>query len=89
MTSSSSLNTQEAIDLNDVPSAMHAPSSMPKVWRPYFLSPNGPVTVTDSVMLNGVTATAVAAGLCTSEDGKVLAGRIDPQIINDSLALTI
>uniref|UniRef100_A0A2N9EL49 Uncharacterized protein n=1 Tax=Fagus sylvatica TaxID=28930 RepID=A0A2N9EL49_FAGSY len=70
MTSSSSLNTQEAIDLNDVPSVMHAPSSMPKVWRPYFLSPNGPVTVTDSVMLNGVTATAVAAGLCTSEDGK-------------------
>jgi hypothetical protein len=40
-------------------------------------------------MLNGVTATAVAAGLCTLEDGKVLARRTDPQIINDSMALTI
>jgi hypothetical protein len=89
MASSSSLNTQEAINLNDVPSVMHAPSSMPKVWRPYFLSPNGLVTVTDSVMLNGVTATAVAAGLCTLKDGKVLTRRTDPQIINDSMALTI
>jgi hypothetical protein len=89
MTSSSSLNTQEAIDLNDVPSVMHAPSSMPEVWCPYFLSPNYPITVIDSMMLNGVTATAVAAGLCTPEDGKVLAGRTDPQIINDSMALTI
>jgi hypothetical protein len=34
-------------------------------------------------MLNGVTAIAVAAGLCTLEDGKVLARRTDSQIIND------
>jgi hypothetical protein len=60
MASSSSLNTQEAIDLNDVPSVMHAPSSMPEVWCPYFLFPNGPITVIDSVILNGVTAIAVA-----------------------------
>ena len=45
--------------------------------------------VTNSVMLNGITATAVAAGLCTPEDGKVLARRTDPQIINDSMAFTI
>uniref|UniRef100_A0A2N9I223 Uncharacterized protein n=1 Tax=Fagus sylvatica TaxID=28930 RepID=A0A2N9I223_FAGSY len=43
---------------------------MPEVWRPYFLSINGPVSVTDSVMLNGATATAVTAGLCTPEDAK-------------------
>uniref|UniRef100_A0A2N9J3C7 Uncharacterized protein n=1 Tax=Fagus sylvatica TaxID=28930 RepID=A0A2N9J3C7_FAGSY len=73
MASSSSLNTQEAIDLNDVPSVMHAPSSMPEVWCPYFLSPNGPITVIDSVILNGVTAIAVATGLCTPEDGKCVA----------------
>uniref|UniRef100_A0A2N9FWL8 Uncharacterized protein n=1 Tax=Fagus sylvatica TaxID=28930 RepID=A0A2N9FWL8_FAGSY len=35
------------------------------------------------------TATAVAVGLCTPEDAKVLVGRTDPQIINDSMALTI
>uniref|UniRef100_A0A2N9HVU3 Uncharacterized protein n=1 Tax=Fagus sylvatica TaxID=28930 RepID=A0A2N9HVU3_FAGSY len=83
MASSSSQNKPETINLNDTPSVM------PEVWRPYFLSINGPVSVTDSVILNGETATAVAAGLCTPEDAKVLAGRTDPQIINDSLALTI
>jgi hypothetical protein len=83
MASSYSQNKSEAINLNDTP------SMMPEVWRPYFLSPNGPMSVTDSVMLNGVTATAVAAGLCTPEDAKVLAGSIDAQTINDSMALTI
>ena len=47
------------------------------------------MSVADSVMLNGVTATAVTAGLCTPEDAKVLVGRTDPQIINDSLVFTI
>uniref|UniRef100_A0A2N9EW88 Uncharacterized protein n=1 Tax=Fagus sylvatica TaxID=28930 RepID=A0A2N9EW88_FAGSY len=89
MASSSSLNTQEAIDLNDAPSVMQVPTAMLEVWRPYFLFPSGPVKVTNSVMLNGVTATAVAAGLCTPEDEKVLAWRTDPQIINDSMTLTI
>jgi hypothetical protein len=83
MASSSSQKKPEAINLNDTP------SSLTEVWRPYFLSPNGPVSVTDSVMLNGVTATAVTAGLCTPEDAKVLVGRTDPEIINDSMTLTI
>uniref|UniRef100_A0A2N9F6Q6 Uncharacterized protein n=1 Tax=Fagus sylvatica TaxID=28930 RepID=A0A2N9F6Q6_FAGSY len=64
MASSSSQNKPETINLNDTPSVM------PEVWRPYFLSINGPVSVTDSVILNGETATAVAAGLCTPEDAK-------------------
>uniref|UniRef100_A0A2N9FCL9 Uncharacterized protein n=1 Tax=Fagus sylvatica TaxID=28930 RepID=A0A2N9FCL9_FAGSY len=55
MASSSSQNKPETINLNDTPSVM------PEVWRPYFLSINGPVSVTDSVILNGETATAVAA----------------------------
>jgi hypothetical protein len=83
MASSSTQNKPETINLNDTP------SMMPEVWRPYFLSINGPVSVTDSVMLNGATATAVAAGLCTLDDAKVLVGKTDSQIINDSLALTI
>ena len=83
MTSFSSPNTQEAINLNV------APSVMPEVQRPYFLSPNGPVTVTDSVMLNGVTTTAVTTGLLIPEDGRILAERIDPQTINDSTVFTI
>uniref|UniRef100_A0A2N9EYK3 Uncharacterized protein n=1 Tax=Fagus sylvatica TaxID=28930 RepID=A0A2N9EYK3_FAGSY len=83
MASSSSQNNHNVINLNVVPSAA------PVVWRPYFLSLNGPVTVIDSVILNGTTATAVAAGLLTPEDGRVLAGRTNPQIINDLMALTI
>ena len=65
------------------------PSTVPEVWCPYFLSPNGPAMVINSVILNGTTATAVAAGLFTPEDGRVLAERTNPQIINDSMALTI
>ena len=72
MTFSSSQNNYDAINLNA------APSTAPEVWRPYFLSPNGPITVTDSVMLSGTTATAVAAGLFILEDGRILAERIDP-----------
>jgi hypothetical protein len=89
MASSSSLNTQEAIDLNDAPSVMQVPPVMPEAWRPYFLTPSDPAKVNNSVMLNGVTTTVVAAGLCTPKDGKILARRTDPQIINDSMALTI
>uniref|UniRef100_A0A2N9I2P7 Uncharacterized protein n=1 Tax=Fagus sylvatica TaxID=28930 RepID=A0A2N9I2P7_FAGSY len=52
MASSSSQNKPETIN---------QPSVMPEVWRPYFLSINGPVSVTDSVILNGETATACTA----------------------------
>jgi hypothetical protein len=83
MVSSSSQNNHDAINLNDVPSAA------PEIWRPYFLSPNGPVMVTDSMMLSGITATVVVAGLLTPEDRRVLVGKTDPQTINDSMALTI
>ena len=62
MVSSSSQNNHDAINLNDVPSAA------PEIWRPYFLSPNGPVMITDSVMLSGITATSVVTGLLTPED---------------------
>ena len=83
MASSSSQNNHNAFNLNAVPSAE------PEVWRPYFLSPNGIVTVIDSVMLSDTTETAVVTGLLTPENGKVLARRTDPQTINDSMALNI
>ena len=60
-----------------------------EVWCPYFLSANGPVTVIDFMMLSGTIATAIAASLLTSEDERVLDGRTDPQIIKDSMTLTI
>ena len=83
MASSSSQNNHNVINLNVVPSVVL------EVWRPYFLFPNGPITVTDSMMLSDTIATVVAAGLLTPEDGRVLAERTDPQTINDSMALTI
>ena len=54
------------------------PSTEPEVWRRYFLSLNGLVTVIDFMMLSGTIAIAVAVGLLTPEDERVLAGRIDP-----------
>jgi hypothetical protein len=83
MASSSSEGNHNVINLNVVPSVAL------EVWRPYFLSPNGPVTVIYFVILNGTTVTTVAASLLTPEDGRVLIGRTDPQIINDSMTLII
>ncbi len=71
MASSSSQNNHNVFNINTVP------STKPKVWCPYFLSPNSPVMVIDFMMLIGTTATAVAAGLLIPEDGRVLAGRTD------------
>jgi hypothetical protein len=65
------------------------PSAVPEVWRPYFLSLNGPITVIDSLILSDTIVTAVATGLLTPEDGRILAEMTDPQTINDSMALTI
>ena len=65
MASSSSQNNNYAINLNVVP------STAPEVWRPYFLSPNGPVTVINSMMLSGPIVKTVAVDLLTLEDGRV------------------
>jgi hypothetical protein len=83
MVSSSSQNNHNVFNLNVVPSIE------PEVWHPYFLSSNGLITVIDFVMLSGTIATAVVAGLLTSEDGRVLARRTDTQIIKDLMTLTI
>ena len=72
MASSSSQNNHNAFNLNAMPSAAL------EVSCPYFLFLNGPVTVIDSMILNGTTATVVAAGLLTLNNGRVLAGRTDP-----------
>jgi hypothetical protein len=69
MASSSSQNNHNAFNLNAVPSVTL------EVSRPYFLSLNGPVTVIDSMILNGTTATVVAASLLTLKNGRVLTGR--------------
>ena len=60
------------INLNVVPSVAL------EVWHPYFLFPNGLVTIIDSVMLSDTTATAGVAGLLTLEDGRILAERTEP-----------
>ena len=83
MAFSSSQNNHDAIHLNFVASAA------PEVWRPYFLSLNDPVIVTNSVILSDTTTTAVAAGLLTPEDRRILAEKTYPQTINNSMALII
>jgi hypothetical protein len=41
------------------------------------------------VILSDTTTTAVAAGLLTLKDGRILADRTNPQTINNLMALTI
>ncbi|KAM2424953.1 hypothetical protein ACFX1W_022451 [Malus domestica] len=59
------------------------------IWRPSFLSSNGPLTVGDYVMKNDLTATLVARNLLTPKDNKILSNRSDELAVNDSLALII
>jgi 2C-methyl-D-erythritol 2,4-cyclodiphosphate synthase len=61
----------------------------PDVWQPTFVFDNRPITIHDSVMLNNLIAMAVAKGLVTPRDQRLLANRSDADAINDSLAFSI
>ena len=59
------------------------------IWRPSFLSSNGPLTVQDSVMMDATTATVVARNLLTPRDNRLLSRRSDELAVHDSLAFSI
>ena len=59
------------------------------IWRPSFLSSNGPLTVGDSVMKDNITATVVARNLLTPKDNRILSNRSDEAVVQDSLALSV
>ncbi|CAN6721380.1 unnamed protein product [Malus baccata var. baccata] len=59
------------------------------VWRPSFLSFNGPLTVEDSVMRDAATATVVAKNLITPRDNRILSRRSDELAVQESQALNV
>ncbi|KAM1184984.1 hypothetical protein PS2_014025 [Malus domestica] len=59
------------------------------IWRPSFLSSNGPLTVEDSVMRDATTATVVARNLITPRDNRLFSRRSDELVVQDSLALSV
>ncbi|CAN6680698.1 unnamed protein product [Malus baccata var. baccata] len=63
--------------------------SQDNIWRPYFLSHTGPLTVGDSVMKNDMTAAVVARNLLTPKDNRLLSKRFDELAVKDSLALSV
>ncbi|KAM1224759.1 hypothetical protein ACFX2G_044560 [Malus domestica] len=63
--------------------------SQDNIWRPSFLSPNGPLTVGDSVMKNDMTAAVVARNLITPKDNRLLSKRSDELVVKDSLTLSV
>ncbi|KAM2539885.1 hypothetical protein TB2_025134 [Malus domestica] len=65
------------------------PPSPDNIWRPFFISPTGPLTVGDSVMKNDMTAAMVAKNLVTPKDNRLLAKRSDELAVKDSLALSV
>ncbi|CAN6691214.1 unnamed protein product [Malus baccata var. baccata] len=74
-------------DLNLVEEA--APPSPDDIWRPYLVSPTGPLTIGDSVMKNDMTAAVVARNLLTPKDNRLLSKRSDELAVKDSLALSV
>jgi hypothetical protein len=59
------------------------------VWHPTFVFDNRPITIHDSVMLNDSIAMAVAKGLVTPRDQRLLVDRSDADAVNNSLAFNI
>ena len=64
-------------------------SSPNNIWHPSFISPNGPLTVGDTMMRNDITATVVARNLLTLRDTRLLSKRSDELAVQDSLALSV
>ncbi|KAM1220079.1 hypothetical protein ACFX13_047925 [Malus domestica] len=64
-------------------------SSSNNIWQPFFVSPNGPLTVGDSMMMNDTTASVVARNLLTPRDTRILSRRSDELAVQDSLAYSI
>ncbi|CAN6719089.1 unnamed protein product [Malus baccata var. baccata] len=65
-----------------------ATPSPDNIWRPFFISPTGPLTVGDSVMKIDMTAAVVARNLLTPKDNRLLSKRPDELAVNDYLALS-
>ncbi|KAM1114373.1 hypothetical protein TB1_046286 [Malus domestica] len=64
-------------------------SSSNNIWQPSFVSPNGPLTVGDSMMMNDTTASVVAKNLLTPRDTRILSRRSDELAVQDSLAYSV
>ena len=64
-------------------------SSPNNIWNPSFISPNGPLTVGDTMMRNEITATVIARNLLTPRDNRMLSRRSDELAVQESLALSV
>ncbi|KAM1921130.1 hypothetical protein ACFX15_024842 [Malus domestica] len=56
--------------------------------RPSY-SPNGPLTIRDSVMKNDTTASVMARNLLIPRDSRILSKRSDELVVQDSLAFSV
>ncbi|CAN6692155.1 unnamed protein product [Malus baccata var. baccata] len=63
--------------------------SQDNIWRIFFISPTGHLTVGDSVMKNDMTDAVVARNLVTPKDNRLLSKRSDELAVKDSLALNV
>ncbi|KAM1180492.1 hypothetical protein ACFX13_019899 [Malus domestica] len=64
-------------------------SSSNNIWQLSFVSPNGPLTVGDFMMMNDTTASVVARNLLTPRDTRILSRRSDELAVQDSLAYSV
>ncbi|KAM0980485.1 hypothetical protein ACFX2A_013920 [Malus domestica] len=63
--------------------------SQDNIWRSFFLSPTGPLTVGDSVMKNDMIAAMVTKNFLTPKDNILHSKRSDELAVKDSLALSV
>ncbi|KAL6288264.1 hypothetical protein ACE6H2_012654 [Prunus campanulata] len=78
-----------SLDLNLAPPTQTRGQAPAPVWVPYFASARGPVTVTDSILLDNDVAIGVGRNLVTPKDIRVFGTRDDNRVTSDALALSV
>ncbi|KAL6284648.1 hypothetical protein ACE6H2_015577 [Prunus campanulata] len=78
-----------SLDLNLAPPTQTRGQAAAPVWVPYFASGRGPVTVTDSILLDNDVAIGVGRNLVTPKDIRVFGTRDDNRVASDAMALSV
>ncbi|KAM1563394.1 hypothetical protein ACFX10_037821 [Malus domestica] len=64
-------------------------SSPYNIWHPSFISPNGPLIVGDSMMMNDTITSVMARNLLTPRSTRILSRRSDELAVQDPVAYSV
>lgn len=78
-----------SLDLKLAPPTQTWGQGVTSVWMPYFASSQGPVTESNSLLLDNEVAIGVARSLVTLRDVRILGTKDDNCLVSDVVALSV